>query len=67
MPDRFIVCHIHVHVYPSGMCKCTVYLSMPYDGVQVHVCNNISVCTSASQYEHMHVYVLQCMCELKFV
>ena len=28
-----------------------------YDDVQVHVCNNASVCTSVSQHERMHVHV----------
>ena len=29
-----------------------------YDDVQVHVCNNASVCTSVSQHERMHVHAL---------
>ena len=28
-----------------------------YDDLQVHVCNNASVCTSVSQHERMHVHV----------
>ena len=29
-----------------------------YDDVQVHVCNNASVCTSVTQHERMHVHAL---------
>ena len=43
------------------MCKCTLYLCVKichYDDVQVHVCNNASVCTSVSQHERMHFHAL---------
>ena len=52
LPDRFIMPHTCI---TSGTCKCTVYLRIcHYDEVQVHVCNNASLCTSVSQHERMH-------------
>ena len=34
-----------------------------YDDVQVHVCNNASVCTSVSKHERMHVHALCVSCK----
>ena len=56
--------HVHVtmfvHHNQTGLLNATL---CHYDDVQVHVCNNASVCTSVSQHERRHVPALCVNCK----
>ena len=61
---RQVYCMTHTYLRVSTVWYVQVYCVFGYgrichcDDVQVHVCNNASVCTSVSQHERMHAHVL---------
>ena len=59
MPHHTCITIWYVQVY----CVLECVRICHYDDVQVHVCNNASVCTSVSQYERMHVHALCMNCK----
>ena len=59
MPHHTCITIWYVQVY----CVLECVRICHYDDVQVHVCNNASVCTSVSQHECMHVHALCVNCK----
>ena len=63
---RQVYCMPHTCItiwYVQAYCVLECMRICHYDDVQVHVCNNASVCTSVSQYKRMHVHALCVSCK----